>query len=252
MNIDTVPTDYQPAPNLLADHIILVTGAGDGIGKAAAIAFAHYGAIVILAGRTVAKLEAVYDQIEQAGYPLPTIYPVDLEGATEADYQQLCEVIDEQFGRLDGLLHNAGVLGQRTPLANYKPSVWNTVLQINLTAPFMMTQALLPVLEKSSAASVVFISSGVGRTARAFWGAYSVSKFGIEALSKIWAEELEEVTNIRVNALNPGRTRTMMRALAYPGEDPHTLKKPEEIMAAYLYLMGPDSRGISGKTYNAQ
>lgn len=245
-------TFYEADNDLLQERIILVTGAGDGIGQAAALAFADCGATLILAGRTVPKLEAVYDLIVDNGRAEPAIYPVDLRGATEADYADLAQHIDNQFGRLDGLLHNAGELGPRTPLSNYKLDSWETVMHVNVTAPFMLTRALLPVLEKSRDASVLFTSSGVGRKGKAHWGAYSVSKFATEGLSQVWAAEVKGVAPIRINCINPGATRTKMRATAYPGEDPNKLKTPEQIMPAYLYLMGPDSKGVSGESFDAQ
>ncbi|KRP23762.1 MAG: 3-oxoacyl-ACP reductase, partial [SAR92 bacterium BACL16 MAG-120322-bin99] len=202
---------YQPSPTLLMGRVILITGAGDGIGKAAALSASAHGATVILAGRTVAKLEKVYDQIVAAGAPEPVIYPIDLMGATRDDYDELCGHISEQFGRLDGLLHNAGILGQRTPLSNYRDDVWDKVLKVNVTAGFQMTQALMPALEQSDDASVIFTSSGVGRVGRAFWGAYAVSKFAVEGMVQVWAAELDGVGPVRVNCINPGATRTGMR-----------------------------------------
>lgn len=244
--------DYQAAPGLLQDRVILVTGAGDGIGRVAAKAYAAHGATVILHGRTQAKLEAVYDEIEKAGDPQAAIVPLDLATATVLEYQQLAETIDREFGHLDGVLHNAGVLGDITPLEMYDPDTWDFVMKINLRAPFMLTQALLPLLKRSPDASVIFTSSGVGRRARAFWGAYAVSKCGIEGLSQTLADELMNTSNIRVNCINPGATRTRMRAEAYPGENPANLKTPEDIMALYLYLMGPDSLGKTGQSLDAQ
>jgi len=244
--------DYQAPDDLLTGRVILVTGAGDGIGKAASLAFARYGATVILVGRTTARLEAVYDEIAAAGWPEAVIQPVDLNGANEDDYAMLAEAIASQFGRLDGLLHNASLLGQRTPIANYQASTWLQVMQVNVNAPFLLTKAMLPVLEKSDDASIILTSSGVGRTGRPFWGAYAVSKFATEGFSQVLAGELAETTRIRVNCLNPGPTRTRMRAAAYPAEDPNTLKTPQEIIPAYLYLMGRDSKGVSGRTFDAQ
>lgn len=244
--------DYQAAPGLLQDRVILVTGAGDGLGRAAAKAFAAHGATVILHGRTLAKLEAVYDEIEKAGDPQPAILPLDLSTAATADYQQLAETIHAEFSELDGILHSAGILGDVTPLEMYDPDTWDFVMKINLRAPFMLTQALLPLLKQSSDASVIFTTSSVGRRARAFWGAYAVSKCGIEGLSQMLADELMNTSNIRVNCLNPGATRTRMRAEAYPGENPASLKTPEEIMGLYLYLMGPDSLGTTGQSLDAQ
>ncbi len=244
--------NYQAAPDLLKDRVILVTGAGEGIGRVAAKTFAAHGATVILHGRTLAKLEAVYDEIEQAGLPQPAIVPLDLSTASAVEYRQLADTIEAEFGRLDGILHNAGVLGDITPLEMYDPDTWDYVMKINLRAPFVLTQALLPLLKQSADASLVFTSSSVGRRARAFWGAYAASKCGIEGLSQMWADELANISNIRVNCLNPGATRTKMRASAYPGENPESLKTPDDIMPLYLYLMGGDSRGVTGQSFDAQ
>ena len=243
---------YQASPNLLQDRIILITGAGDGIGKAAAISCAALGAKVILAGRTLAKLEQVFDQIVVAGGAEPVIYPVDLEGASTEDYDELALNLDQQFGRLDGLLQNAAILGQRTPLSNYRQDVWDRVMQVNVTAQFKMTQALMPVLEKSADASILFTTSSVGRQGRAFWGAYAVSKFATEGMMQTWAAELEGLGSIRVNVVNPGATRTKMRAQAFPAENPDSLKTAEDIMPAYLYLLGPDSASVNGQSIDAQ
>lgn len=246
------PVDYKPSADLLDKRIILVTGAGDGIGKVAALSFASYGATVILAGRTVEKLEAVFDEIVAAGGPEPAIYPIDFKGNNYADYEEMAARIGETFGRLDGLLHNAGTLGQRSSIASAKPQLWEEVMQVNLNAPFMLTRAMLPLLNLSSDASVIFTSSGVGRKGRAFWGAYAVSKFGIEGLMQVLAEEVEATSNIRVNSLNPGATDTQMRRTAYPAEHPDTNPTPEELMPVYLYLIGPDSHGVHGQAMNAQ
>lgn len=243
---------YHARPALLNDRVILVTGAGDGIGRAAAKAFAAHGATVILLGKTIKKLEKVYDDIVAAGHPQPAIYPMNLEGAGPDHYAELAETLDREFGRLDGLLHNAAWLGSITPLEHYPADQWLRVLHINLNAPFLLTQALMPVLRKSDAASVVFTSSGVGRKGRAYWGAYAVSKFGIEGLAQVLADEVETNTAIRVNCLNPGATRTQMRAQAFPGEDPATLPSAEDIMPAYLYLMGPDSKAVRGQSLDAR
>lgn len=244
--------NYQAPADLLKARVILITGAGDGIGRAAAVACAALGAKVILAGRTVAKLEQVYDLITAAGQLEPVIYPIDLEGATADDYDELCVNIIDQLGRLDGLLHNAGILGQRTPLSNYRQDVWDKVMQVNVTAQFQLTQALMPALEKSDDGSVVFTSSGVGKVGRAFWGAYAVSKFAVEGMVQVWAAELEGLGSVRVNAINPGATATSMRAQAFPAENPSELKTPEQIMPAYLYLLGADSSHVNGQSIKAQ
>lgn len=246
------PRLYAAPADLLAGRVVLVTGVTAGIGRAAAIDFARHGATVALLGRNLHKLEAVYDEIESAGYPTPILAVMDLAKAQADDFYKLVDEIDSQFGRLDGLLHNAGILGPLAPIEHYDVASWADVLHVNLTVPFVLTQVLMPVLKKSTDASIVFTSSGVGRTGRAFWGAYSVSKFGVEGLSQVLADETSASGNLRVNCINPGRTRTAMRASAYPSEDPATLRKPEEILPAYLYLLGPDSAGVTGQSFDAQ
>jgi NAD(P)-dependent dehydrogenase (short-subunit alcohol dehydrogenase family) len=240
--------DYTPSPTLLADRIILVTGAGDGIGRAAAKSFAAHGATVILLGRTIKKLETVYDEIEQAGYPQPAIYPMNLETASPNDYENLRDTLETEFGQLSGLLHNAGLLGTLTPLEHYDVKLWYQVMQVNLNAPFLLTQACLGLMKRAHDASIVFTSSEVGRKGRAYWGAYSVSKFAIEGMMQVLADELEANTTIRVNSINPGAVRTGMRMAAYPGTDPMSVPPPEAIMPLYLYMMGADSREVNGQT----
>lgn len=244
--------NYQPPHDLLAGRVIVVTGAGDGLGRAAALAYARHGASVILLGRTVAKLEKVYDEIEQQGGPQPAIMPIHMGKAGIDAYRQMAEAVESDFGRLDGLLHNAAYLGTLTPFALYNLELWHQVMQVNLTSAVLLTRACLPLLEKSTDASIVFTSDDVGRTGRAYWGAYGVSKFAIEGLMQLLAVELADSTPIRVNSLNPGAVRTALRARAYPGEDPATLPAPEQVMAVYLYLMGRDSIGVTGQALNAQ
>lgn len=249
--------DYQAPGELLEDKVILVTGAGDGIGKAAALSFAQYGATVILCGRTTQKLEAVYDEIEKQGGSQPAIIPVNLEGAAEKDYYDIANSIEQTFGRLDGLLHNAALLGSLTTIEQYETEVWQQLMQVNVNAPFMLTKALIPLLRLSTDASVIFTSSSVGRKGRAFWGGYAVSKFANEGLMQVLADELDDDVDdehhrIRVNSVNPGATRTNMRASAYPAENPIHNPTPEEIMPVYLYLMGEASKGVTGKAFDAQ
>lgn len=247
-----IPSDYTIKPDALYGKIILVTGAGAGIGRIAAKTFAACGATVILCGRTMAKLESVYDEIEAAGHPQPAIYPINFESAVEKDYDDMCNALEDTFGRLDGLLHNAADLGERTPLSNYSVSAWQRCMQVNATAPFMMTQALLPLLELAENASILFTSSSVAFKGRAFWGAYAASKAAAENLMQTLHDELEGATRIRTNSINPGATRTDMRASAYPAEDPETVKIPEILMPAYVYLLGDDSIGISGNSFQYQ
>lgn len=243
---------YTPSVDFLKGRVILVTGAGDGIGKVAAINYAKYGATVILAGRTVAKLEAVNDAILENSYAEPIIYPIDLNGASEDDYAELAELIREKLGQLDGLLHNASVLGSRRPISNYLLTDWDECMNVNLRAEFLLTRALLPVINESDHGRIIFTSSGVGRKGRAHWGAYAVSKFATEGLMEVLADELDEISNTCVNAINPGGTRTRMRAKAFPAENPSEVATPEDLMWLYLFLMGADSQRVSGKSINAQ
>lgn len=235
----------------LKDRVILVTGAGDGIGRTAALTFAENQATVILLGRTTEKLESLYDEIVAAGYPEPGIVPMDLSQTTAPDVEQLAGVIEQQYGRLDGLLHNASILGDRVPFDHYNVDQWHRVMQVNSHAAFLLTRILMPLLQRSADARLLFTSSSVGATPRAYWGAYAVSKYALEGMAKLLADELEQTSNIRVNILNPGATRTSMRAAAYPAENPADVKTAEALMPLYLYLMGPDSREEHGKTFTA-
>jgi len=244
--------NYQAAPDLLEGHIILVTGAGDGIGREAALSYAKAGATIILLGRTEDKLNRVYDQIMEAGYPEPVIVPMDLQSEEETAYFELAQLVDQHFGRLDGLLHNASILGQRSSISEFPPATWQAVMQVNLNAAFLLTQVMLPLLEKSDHASVIFTSSGVGRQGRAFWGAYAASKFATEGLMQVLADEYDGMDSIRFNCINPGGTRTRMRTQAYPAENPLNLPTPDQLMPLYLYLMGKDSININGQSLNAR
>ncbi len=244
--------NFIPTANCLQDKIILVTGAGDGIGKVAALTYARLGATVLLLGKTQAKLEAVYDDIETQGYPTPAILPMDLRTATFAQMNELATLIQKEFGRLDGVLHNAAILGALTPLEMYDPITFEDVMHVNLQAPFMLTQALFPLLQNAQSGSVVFTSSGVGAVPRAFWGAYALSKQATEGMSSIFTQETKNHTTLRFNVINPGATRTNMRAHAFPGEDPMTLKTPEDIMSAYVCLMTDDASGIKGQVIGCQ
>ena len=242
---------YRPPPDLLRDRVVLVTGAGDGIGRVAALAYARHGADVVLLGRTRTKLEAVFDAVAAETGTRPVIAPADLARLDEAAAENLAQAIRDDYGRLDGILHNASMLGPRVPVAHYPADAWAEVMQVNAMAPVLLTRALLPLLEAAPDASIVFTSSGVGRVGRAYWGAYAVSKFATEGLSQTLADELENTGRVRVNALNPGGTRTAMRAAAYPAEDPMTLPEPEAHMDLYLWLMGPDSVGVTGRSIDA-
>lgn len=244
--------NYAPPKNLLENRIILITGSSDGIGRAAAKSFAEHGATVILHGRNVEKLEAVYDEIVTAGGAEPAMFPLDFKTASYEDFMVLKASIEEEFGRLDGLLHNASILGRLSPISSTITNDWQNVMQVNVNAAFMLTKALLPLLETSADASIVFTSSSVGRKGRAYWGAYAASKFATEGLMQVLADEMENLGNIRINSLNPGATNTTMRRTAYPAEPPHSNPEPEAIMPAYLYLMGVDSKGVNGQALDAR
>jgi NAD(P)-dependent dehydrogenase (short-subunit alcohol dehydrogenase family) len=252
MSVLKIPHDYQPRANLLAGKTILVTGAGDGIGRAAALHYARYGATVLLLGRTGSKLEAVYDEIEANGGAKPAIVELDLASANEASYANLADSLGGEFDCLHGLLHNAAALGDRRPIANARYASWSEVLQVNVNAQFLLTRYLLPLLNTAPNASIIFTSSGVGRVGKAYWGAYAVSKFATEGFMQVLASELENTSRIRVNSLNPGPTNTTMRRTAYPAEKPTVNPSPQDIMPAYLFLMGDDSAGFTGRAFDAR
>lgn len=231
----------------LQDKVILVTGASYGIGEAATYGFAQAGATVIMLARTEDKLNTIYDDFMAQGLPEPIIVAFDLETAPEEAYFQLRDMINKEFGRLDGLLLNAAMLGQRTPITNYNWQTWNKVMDLNVNSQFLMSRTLFPLLDScKNHASIIFTSSSVGRQSKAFWGAYAVSKFAIEGLMQTMAAELENTSKVRVNSYNPGGTRTNMRSAAYPAENPESVKTPDAIIDDYIHLMsdaGHDTHG---------
>lgn len=241
-----IPADYSPAPDLLAGRRILITGAGDGLGKATALACARHGATVVLLGRTVKKLEAVYDQIEQAGGPSPAIYPLHLGGASWKDYAELAATLERELGGLDGIVHAAAHFKTFSPLQDIEAKDWLETLQVNLTAAFALTRHCLPLLAARRDASIVFVSDRQGREARPFGGAYAIAKAGIEQMMKIWAAELEGNEQLRINSYDPGPMRTGLRLRGYPGETLEQSPPPEMAVPGLLWLLGPDSRGVSG------
>jgi NAD(P)-dependent dehydrogenase (short-subunit alcohol dehydrogenase family) len=252
MSTPTTPDAARPQSPPLSGRVILVTGASSGIGRALAIAAGAQGAQVVLCGRTVRRLEAVHDTIVADGSPRPTIAPLDFERAGAAEYAALAEALQSSYGRLDGLAHVAGQLGERAPIEHYDVPTWMRVLHVNLNAAFVLTRTLLPLLRQSADASVVFTVSSVSQRGRAYWGAYAAAKFGIEGLMQVLADETSTTTNIRVNSVNPGPARTPMRAQAYPGEDPASVPAPGDVLGPYLYLLGPGSRGVTGRRFDAR
>ena len=243
--------NYEAPAGLLQDRVILITGASDGIGRALALKVAELGARVIIHGRNVKKLESVYDEVEALGAPRPSIAVLDFASAPAEAYTSLADSLQDEFGRLDGLVLNAGMLGERYSIEQYDAGLWQTVMHVNLTAAFAMTQVCLPLLHAAEDPSVIFTSSGVGREGRAYWGAYAVSKFALEGLSQVLADEHRH-GKLRSNCVNPGATRTDMRLAAYPAEDRDKLKAPTEVLAPFIFLLGPDSKGITGESFDAQ
>jgi NAD(P)-dependent dehydrogenase (short-subunit alcohol dehydrogenase family) len=244
--------NYLAATDLLKDKTIVITGASDGIGRACARSFAQHGATVILLGRSQEKLEQVYDEIEACNPGQVIIHPMDFTAAAVEQYQQLSESLNQQFECVDGLIHNAALLGARSPIEFYQESQWQQLMEVNVNSAFYLTKALLPALGRSLDARILFTSSSVGRSGRAYWGAYAVSKFAVEGLMQTLADELRNTSSIRVNSLNPGGTRTSMRRDAYPAEDPSSQPTPESLMHVYLYLMSPEAKSIHGQALNVR
>lgn len=239
--------DYQAPQNLLQGRVVLVTGAGRGLGRTAALAFAAHGATVILHGRNVERLEAVYDEIEAAGGPQAAIFPLDLFSAGDKEFEALAGGIRSQLGRLDGILHNASHLDNLHSLETHTLEQWQVALRVNLMAPFALTRACLPLLKAAPDASVIMTSETHGHAPAAYWGSFAVSKAGVETLVKLWAQELEIYPNLRLNGLIPGPVQSPQRVRTHPGEVKESLPEPDSLMPSYLYLMGGDSRGVSGQ-----
>ncbi|MES0873346.1 SDR family NAD(P)-dependent oxidoreductase [Sinimarinibacterium thermocellulolyticum] len=242
----SIPADYVPPVDLLAGRRILITGAGDGLGRAAAIGCAAHGATVILLGRTVKKLEAVYDAIEASGAPQPAIYPMHLAGASWKDYADLAGTVEREIGGLDGLVHCASHFKAFTPMSDIEPKDWVEGLQVNLSAAYALTRNLLPLLKASPDASVVFVSDRHGREVHAFDGIYGITKAAIEQMMRIWAAELGTRSSLRINSFDPGPMRSGVRLRGYPGERAESVPPPERVVPRLLWLLGADSRGVSG------
>lgn len=253
---DTPKPDFDPrrvalAPDELAGRVIAITGPTSGIGHALALECARRGAEVVLIGRNVKKLEGVYDEIAALGVAPATIAPLDLEKAVAGDYDSIATAIEDRWGRLDGLVHNAAILGHLAAVEHHDIPTLVKVLHVNVTAPFALTQVLLPALRASTDASILLCSSAVGRRGRAYWGAYGVSKFALEGLMQTLADELEKTT-VRANSINPGKARTPMRRQAYPSEDIRTLPEPATLTGPFVALLGSQSRGVTGRAFDAQ
>ncbi len=248
-DIQTLKPDWEPRETQLQDRVILISGAADGIGRALATSCAAQGAHIVMLDKNVRGLESAYDEIVAAGHPEPALYPLDLKGATPDDYHALAEVLDKEFGRLDGLVNNAAVLGALTPIDSYHDALWFETLQVNLNAPYLLTRACLGLMYRSIDASIIFTSDSTGRRGKAYWGAYGVSKAGLECFMQLLADELEANTSIRVNSIDPGPARTAMRVIAYPAENRKQLSAPADVIKPFLYLLGPDSKGTTGQQF---
>ena len=247
-----LPPQWQPSDTELANKTVLITGAGGGIGRAVALACAKVGAEVLLLGRNEAGLEAVYDDILSAGGREAGIIPLDLNTTDAARYEALAEQLTEADISLDGLVHNASVLGERRLLAQTSPASWQEVMQVNVSSTFLLTRALMPLLTHAAPSSIILTSSGVGRRGKAYWGAYAVSKFATEGYMQVLADELKAASQIRVNSLNPGAVNTKMRRMAYPGEQPDTNPSPEALTDHWVYLLSDASQSLQGETLSAQ
>lgn len=237
----------QTVPDSLRGRVILVTGAGSGLGREAALAYARHGATIALLGRNEKKLEAVYDEIVAAGGPEPAMFPFDLAAADDDGFERLAGTVSYHLKRLDGILHSAAAYFSLTPLHLQTLEQWNTLLKVNLAAPFALTRACLPLLKVSPDASVIFTGETHGHQPAAYWGGYAVSKSGLEALATILSEELEQTPNVRANTLIPGPVNSPLRRKTHPGEDPEQLPQMADLMPWYLWLMGPDSREVRGQ-----
>jgi NAD(P)-dependent dehydrogenase (short-subunit alcohol dehydrogenase family) len=229
-----IPESFRPTDDLLEDKVILVTGSTGGFGKTVSLGLARHGATVILVARNLRLVESLYDEIEEAGYPTPAIYPMNLEGATEHDYSELANNIESQLGRLDGMIHCAAILGAPTVFAQSDATTWYQVHQVNLHAPYLLTRACLPLLSRSRNSSILFMTDD---KPGAYWDAYQVSKQGLVAMAGLLAREYEG-SNLRVNCFNPGKTRTALQVRAYPAADENDrLPTPERHINTFLYLM---------------
>jgi NAD(P)-dependent dehydrogenase (short-subunit alcohol dehydrogenase family) len=243
-----IPVDYTPAPALLAGRVILVTGAGQGLGRAVALACAAHGASVALLGRRQEKLAATYDAIVDEGGAEPAMVPLDLATAGGSEFEQVAHLIRRELGSLSGIAHCASHFVPLGPLSGQTLEQWMALMRVNLAAPFALTSACLPLLDADPASSVVFTGETHGAHPRAFWGGFAVSKAGLSTLAAIWADELEQVGRPRMNVLIPGPIASPQRMRSHPGEFHGGLRSPQDAARAFLYLLGPDSMGASGQT----
>lgn len=244
--------DYLPHSDLLAGRVILVTGASSGLGRAASLAYARHGATVALLARDADRLETVYDEIVASGGAEPAMFPYDLAAADDRSLETLAGTIAHHLKRLDGVLHSAHQFYNLTPLELQTLEQWQTLMRVNLIAPFALTRACLPLLKQAPDASVVFTGETHGHHPSAYWGGYAVAKSGLETLTRVWADELTSNEALRVNTLIPGQVATTLRTRTHPGLSPATLSSIDSLMPWYLYLMGEDSRSVRGQIIECQ
>jgi NAD(P)-dependent dehydrogenase (short-subunit alcohol dehydrogenase family) len=243
-----IPENYDPPRELLKERVILVTGAGQGLGQAVARACAAHGATVALLGRKQEKLEATYDAIAEAGGPEPALVPLDLASAAAPEFEGLANLVRRDLKRLDGIAHCASHFVPLGPLANQTLDQWLTLLRVNLAAPFALTKACLPLLSRAPDAAVIFTSETHAAHPRAYWGGFAVAKSGLSTLAAVWADELEHAGKPRMNVLIPGPIASPQRMQSHPGEERGMLRTVESAARAYLYLFGPEGAVFNGKT----
>lgn len=244
-------SNYLPASELLEDRVILITGAANGIGRSVALACARHGARTLLVDIDKKGLERLYDDMERAQLPPATIVPMDLQKTDETGHEQLAAMLADQFGKIDGLVHCATTLGALCPLEHYDAANWQRVMQVNLNAAYLLTRASLGLLRASNHGSIIFTSADVARKGRAYWGAYAIAGFAVEGMMQVWAQELSGERPVRVNSIDPGIVDTSFRSSAYPAEDRSQLKKADAIVGPYLYLLGDDSKDVTGQAITA-
>ena len=243
---------YKFPSNTLEDKTIVITGAGSGIGREIAKCYSKLGAELILLSKSQDKLETLHDELSSDNSKNILIQPIDFALSEEKDYVQIVEALSGEYSKIDGLVNNAGILGEKKSIEQYNYKTWKQVMKVNLDAGFLLTKHLIPLLRESKSSSVIFTSSGVGKVGRPYWGSYSVSKFATEGLMQILSEELQNTSSIRVNCINPGAVRTKMRKSAYPAENPKINPLASEIMKPYIFLMSDVSENINGHSIDAQ